>query len=84
MNDKSQNRRDKPQNGDRAKKNDKFNRKGGKKPVVAKNERGPKKDKSMTKEDLDKDIESYWLKGGNKELVTERLDKELDNYFAKQ
>lgn len=59
-------------------------RKGGKKPVVAKNERGPKKDKTMTKEDLDKDIESYWIKGGNKELVTARLDKELDDYFVGQ
>jgi len=28
-------------------------------------------------------MEFYWLKGGNKELVTKRLDDELEDYFSK-
>jgi len=83
-----------PINGQRDKKgqngsNGKFIRKGGKKPFD-KNKKpdhkkgGDKKDKSMSKEDLDKELEGYWLKGGNKELLTSRLDKELDDYFTKE
>ena len=29
-------------------------------------------------------MESYWMKTGNKDLVTKRLDADLDNYFSKQ
>lgn len=67
----------------------KFMGKGGKKPFDKNNKPdhkkgGDKKDKSMSKEDLDKELEGYWLKGGNKELLTSRLDKELDDYFTAQ
>lgn len=28
-------------------------------------------------------MENYWLKSGDKSLVTKRLDADLDSYFAK-
>lgn len=57
---------------------------------------GHKKEAPQSKEDLDREMESYWIKAGNKELgkgnlqdiysspalVTKRLDNELDSYFA--
>lgn len=64
---------------------DKFDKKGDRKKLTLKKKTsdGGKKDKSQTKEDLDKEMESYWLKGGNRELVTKRLDDDLDDYFRK-
>ena len=51
-----------------------------------------KKEGPASKEDLDREMENYWIKSGNTELgkslvfsnsiVTKRLDNELDSYFA--
>ena len=35
------------------------------------------------KEFLDKEMETYWLKGGHTELVSKRLDQDLEDYFKK-
>lgn len=35
-------------------------------------------------EDLDKEMESYWVKGGHSEIATQRLDDDLAGYFEKQ
>lgn len=49
---------------------------------------GPKKEKTerdpaKRQEELDKELESYWVKGGHTELKEKRLDDDLDNYFKK-
>jgi len=50
-------------------------RKGGKKPMP--------KDPKERAELLDRDLENYWVKAGNKDLANERLNEDLDNYFKK-
>ena len=59
----------------------KFRRGGkqGDRPKKEKTERDPAK----RQEELDKELESYWVKGGHTELKEKRLDDDLDNYFKK-
>lgn len=45
--------------------------------------KGGKKPEPKTAESLDKDLENYWVKAGNKDQANERLDDDLANYFAK-
>lgn len=67
--------------------NGKAGRKGGKRDK--RRDRGgrdgePKlpKDPAAKAEALDRDLESYWVKGGHTEIAQARLDDELDGYFA--
>lgn len=42
------------------------------------------KDPAARAEALDRDLESYWVKGGHTEIAQARLDDELDGYFAQK
>lgn len=45
--------------------------------------KGGKKPEPKTADALDRDLENYWVKAGNKDQANERLDDDLANYFAK-
>jgi len=55
---------------------------GGKKSNPKKNTQA--KPKPVTADDLDADMENYWLKSGSKELAQKKLDEEMDSYWAKK
>ena len=38
--------------------------------------------KNPTAEDLDKDMDNYWIKSGKAEVVNKKLDDEMDAYWA--
>lgn len=79
-------RRGKKELGKRMKKGGRQGRKGG----------NPRKDAKVSLETLDKEMESYWVKGGHTDigkffkarltpfLATQRLDDDLAGYFEKQ
>ena len=58
-------------------------RKGGKKGGDNKPHEKKERDPVKRQEQLDKDLESYWVKGGHTEMAAKRLDDDLENYFNK-
>ena len=80
-------RGDKKELGKKFKKGGRHGRKGG----------NPRRDAKVSLETLDKEMESYWVKGGHTDLgkffkgktnylfiATQRLDDDLAGYFEKQ
>lgn len=65
-------RRNKDHKGDKRNRKDK---KGGK--------RMPK-DPAARADALDKEMESYWVRGGHTDLANQRLDDDLNDYFEKE
>jgi len=48
--------------------------------------RGKKDDdrKPVSADQLDAEMDTYWMKSGNKDLVNKKLDEEMDAYWAKR
>jgi hypothetical protein len=44
----------------------------------------PEKRKPVTAEELEADMDDYWLKSGNKEVAAKKLDEEMDSYWEKK
>jgi len=44
---------------------------------------GRKEERPKTADALDREMENYWVKAGNKDQANERLDDDLANYFTK-
>ena len=44
---------------------------------------GKKGSKTKDPAELDKEMETYWMKGGDTSLVKKRLDDDLEDYFKK-
>ncbi|EJK64429.1 hypothetical protein THAOC_14834 [Thalassiosira oceanica] len=40
--------------------------------------------KPKTAEELEAEMDEYWMKSGNKELANKKLDEDMDSYWAKK
>ena len=68
--------------GDKRGKKDLKHKKGGRHGKKGGNPKS--KDPKATMDSLDKEMESYWVKGGHSDLAQQRLDDDLAGYFEKQ